>query len=61
VDEAAFLAQRAIVLTRRPARVASTVTLDLPAERRGALRSDPAFFAAVRDLRARLESAEASR
>jgi len=43
VAEAVFLAQRAIVLTGRPARVALDRRVDLPAERTAALRSDPRF------------------
>lgn len=41
--EAAFLAQRAIVLTRRPARVVLDHVLRLPARRDESLRTDPAF------------------
>jgi NitT/TauT family transport system ATP-binding protein len=41
--EAAFLAERAVVLTGRPARVALDRRIDLPAERRRALRSDARF------------------
>ncbi len=43
IIEAAFLAQRAIVLTRRPARVVLDHPLDLPPLRNAALRTDPAF------------------
>ena len=41
--EAVFLAERAIVLTSRPARVALDRAIDLPAERTAALRSDARF------------------
>jgi NitT/TauT family transport system ATP-binding protein len=43
IMEAAFLAQRAIVLTRRPARVVLDHRLELPQERMPHLRSDPQF------------------
>jgi NitT/TauT family transport system ATP-binding protein len=43
IQEAAFLAQRAIVLTRRPARIVLDHNLDLPAERAGATRTSPTF------------------
>lgn len=41
--EAAFLADRAVVLTRRPARVVLEHRFALPAERAAALRAEPAF------------------
>jgi NitT/TauT family transport system ATP-binding protein len=43
IAEAVFLAERAIVLTGRPARVALDRAIDLPAERTAAMRSDPRF------------------
>lgn len=43
IIEAAFLADRAIVLTRRPARVVIDRALDLPAKRTPPLRTDPRF------------------
>ncbi len=43
IAEAVFLAERAIVLTSRPARVALDRAIDLPAERTAALRSDARF------------------
>ncbi|MEP7121310.1 MAG: ABC transporter ATP-binding protein [Byssovorax sp.] len=43
IGEAAYLAQRAVVFTRRPARVVADRTLDLPRERSFALRAEPAF------------------
>lgn len=43
IIEAAFLADRAIVLTRRPARIVIDHRLDLPAVRIPALRTDPRF------------------
>lgn len=43
IGEATFLADRAIVFSRRPARIVLDHMLDLPAERTMALRADPAF------------------
>jgi NitT/TauT family transport system ATP-binding protein len=45
VDEAAFLADRCFVFTRRPGSLKATVKIDIPRERRiwKALVSDPAF------------------
>ena len=48
--EATFLADRAIVLTRRPARIVLDHRLDLPAERDAALRTDPQFAREMRKL-----------
>jgi NitT/TauT family transport system ATP-binding protein len=41
--EAAFLADRAVVLTGRPARIALDRAIDLPAQRTAALRSEARF------------------
>jgi NitT/TauT family transport system ATP-binding protein len=43
ITEAAFLAERAIVLTRRPARILLDHRLQLPPERTSQLRTDAAF------------------
>ncbi len=43
IAEATFLAERAIVLSRRPARVVLERALDLPLRRDAALRADPRF------------------
>jgi NitT/TauT family transport system ATP-binding protein len=43
IAEAAFLAERAVVLTRRPARVVLEHAFDLPAQRDAALRGDARF------------------
>jgi NitT/TauT family transport system ATP-binding protein len=50
IIEAAFLAQRAIVLSRRPGRVVLDHVLALPALRLPALRTDPAFSREMRVL-----------
>lgn len=55
IIEAAFLAQRAIVLTRRPARTVIDHKLDLPPHRTAELRTDPKFAAEMRILFEALE------
>ncbi|AUX24490.1 ABC transporter ATP-binding protein [Sorangium cellulosum] len=55
ITEAAYLAQRAVVLSPRPARVVAERALDLPAERTGALRTEPSFAREVRALHDALE------
>jgi len=53
--EATFLAERAVVLTRRPARVVLDHRLDLPEERTAALRTDALFARQMRVLFEALE------
>ncbi|HEY7168754.1 MAG TPA: ABC transporter ATP-binding protein [Candidatus Binatia bacterium] len=50
INEAAFLAQRAIVLTRRPARLVLDQRLNLPERRTADLRVDPQFTEEMRSL-----------
>ncbi|WP_437996020.1 ATP-binding cassette domain-containing protein [Sorangium sp. So ce185] len=56
ITEAAYLAERAVVLSPRPARIVADRTLALPAERTAALRTEPAFAREVRALQEALES-----
>ncbi|WP_433927510.1 ABC transporter ATP-binding protein [Sorangium cellulosum] len=56
ITEAAYLAERAVVLSPRPARVVADRTLELPAGRTAALRTEPAFAREVRALQEALES-----
>jgi NitT/TauT family transport system ATP-binding protein len=58
IAEAAYLAERVVVLSRRPATVIADVAIRLPEDRSAELRSDDRFFAALRDLRGCLERAE---
>jgi NitT/TauT family transport system ATP-binding protein len=51
VDEAAYLAERAIVFSPRPARIVEDRTLLLPPRRAVALRSEPAFAREAHALR----------
>jgi len=53
--EAAFLADRAIVFSARPARIVLDHPLDLPAQRIGALRAEPHFAMQTRLLFEALE------
>ena len=50
IVEAAFLAQRAVVLSWRPGRIVLDHTLALPPERTPPLRTDPAFSREMRVL-----------
>ena len=51
VDEAAYLAERAIVFSPRPARLVEDRSLSLPIERTVALRAEPAFAREAHALR----------
>jgi NitT/TauT family transport system ATP-binding protein len=51
VDEATYVADRAVVLSRRPGRVVLDHTLDVPAERTAALRAQARFAAQAGVLR----------
>ena len=55
ISEAVYLAQRAIVFSKRPARVTSDVRIDLPIDRGANTRTDARFNPIVRDLFVRLE------
>lgn len=56
IIEAAFLAQRAVVLSQRPAQVVMDFMLDLPTHRSAELRTDPKFAGQMRILFEALES-----
>ena len=60
INEAAFLAQRAIVLTRRPARVVLDQRINLPERRTAELRVEPQFARAMRSLFEALEQGQGS-
>ena len=60
IIEATFLAQRAVVLTRGPARVILDHKLDLPEERIAALRTDGQFAQQMRVLFDALQRGEGS-
>ena len=55
VDEAAYLSERALVLSARPARIVSDHRVALPLDRTIALRTEPEFAREARGLRAALE------
>jgi NitT/TauT family transport system ATP-binding protein len=58
--EAAYLAQRAVVLTRRPARLVLDHRLDLPEKRAAVLRTEAQFAQQMRILFEALERGERS-
>jgi NitT/TauT family transport system ATP-binding protein len=53
--EATFLADRAVVLSSRPARLVEDLKVGLPADRIASLRSEPAFAATTRLIYSALE------
>jgi NitT/TauT family transport system ATP-binding protein len=55
IMEAAYLAQRAIVFSNRPARIVLDRTIDLPTDRPGSVRGEPAFAREMRLLYDALE------
>lgn len=55
VSEAAFLAQRAVVMSRRPGRIIYDQPIDLPRQRSSALRGEAIFAAATAPLYKALE------
>jgi NitT/TauT family transport system ATP-binding protein len=54
VAEAAYLAERCVVLSRRPARIMLDQPIDLPRERAAALRAEPRFARVLGPLQAAL-------
>jgi NitT/TauT family transport system ATP-binding protein len=60
IIEAAYLAQRAVVLTRRPARIVLDHRLDLPEKRAAVLRTEAQFAQQMRVLFEALEHGERS-
>lgn len=55
LSEAAFLAQRAVVFSKRPARVAADIDIDLPLDRPAELRTERHFNELVLQLNRTLE------
>ena len=60
LSEATYLAERAVVLSRRPARVMLDRRLDLPGERRPSLRTEPGFARELGLLQEALERGDAA-
>jgi NitT/TauT family transport system ATP-binding protein len=60
IAEAAYLAERVVVLSRRPARVVLDHGVALPAERSAALRGEPAFAREIGVLQAALREGAAA-
>ena len=57
IEEAVFLADRVVVLTRRPARAFASIPTGLPRPRSLAMKRDTSTFAVVAQVRAALEDA----
>ena len=60
LSEAAYLAERAVVLSRRPARILLDRNLALPSERTPTLRTEPDFAREIRQLHEALEQGDAT-
>ncbi|GLZ09085.1 ABC transporter ATP-binding protein [Actinomadura sp. NBRC 104412] len=58
IDEAAFLADRVVVMSPRPGRIAGEVRIDLPRPRSMAVREEPEFVARTGRLRRMLAERE---
>jgi NitT/TauT family transport system ATP-binding protein len=54
ISEAVFLSTRAVVMSRRPGRIAAIVDVDLPQPRNADTREEPRFFELVTQVRDRL-------
>ncbi len=59
IFEATFLAERAVVLSKRPARIVHDGRIDLPETRTSALRGDPAFARTAGEILRALEQGSA--
>jgi NitT/TauT family transport system ATP-binding protein len=57
IEEAVFLADRIVVLTRRPARALVSIPIDLPRPRTLAMKRDGATFQWITAVRSALEEA----
>ncbi|MFQ5459789.1 MAG: ABC transporter ATP-binding protein [Anaerolineae bacterium] len=57
IEEAVFLADRVVLLTPRPGRIASEIVVDLPRPRVDAVRTSARFFDLVRRVRKALRGA----
>jgi NitT/TauT family transport system ATP-binding protein len=57
VSEAVFVADRAVVLTQKPARIADDVAIELPRERGPELRTDPRYISVLQKLSASFRKA----
>ena len=51
ISEAVFLSTRVVVMSPRPGRISTVITIDLPQPRTAATREEPRFFELVTDVR----------
>ncbi len=61
IAEAVFLSTRVVVMSPRPGRISSVITVDLPQPRTATTREEPRFFELVTDVRGRRRRCNPSR
>jgi NitT/TauT family transport system ATP-binding protein len=60
IPEAIFLADRVVVMSARPGRVASVYDVDIPRPRSVAIQTEPQFIARVMEIKRRIDSQRGS-
>ena len=60
IPEAIFLADRVVVMSARPGRVASVYDVDIPRPRSVAIQTEPEFIARVMEIKRRIDSQRGS-
>ncbi len=61
IPEAIFLADRVIVMSARPGRIASVIDIDIPRPRPVAIQHEPEFIARVLDIKTRIDHQRGAR
>jgi len=60
IDEALILADRIVVMSARPGRVASVYDVNIPRPRAVAIQTEPEFIARVMEIKRRIDSQRGS-